>query len=432
MKILFIHQNFPAQFRHLAPALQRMGHDVKALTVKGGSLPGIDTLRHDARMKTFTGGHPWTAEFNNKVASGTSALQTMLQLQASGWRPDLVVAHPAWGEAMFVKDLWPSCLLLCYLEFYYRWTGQDVGFDPEFVHGDLNAQARLRLKNLTHLLALEAMDMGLTPTHWQRSSFPAPWSDRLRVIFDGVDTKRAHPNPQAQLTLQDAHGAQRTVKAGDEVLTFVARNLEPYRGYHQFMRALPEIQRQRPRAVTLIVGGDSTSYGPRPVGAPSWKAQYLNEVRDRLDVGRVFFLGQLTYEHYLRVLQVSACHVYLTYPFVLSWSCMEAMSAGCMVVGSRTPPVEEVVEDGVNGLLCDFFDPNELAAKVCRVLGNPEAYRAMRDQARRKMVDQYDLRQVCLPQQLALIQELAGAPAPPNTSLTPKKSRQGEKQPAGD
>lgn len=404
MKTLFLHQNFPGQFRHWAPAMRQAGHSVRALTVHGQALPGVETFRYTPPLQSPAPG--WTQEFDTKVTRGAAALQAMQAMHQSGWHPDLVIAHPSWGEALFVKDLWPKAKLLCFLEFYYQAQGHDVGFDPEFGTLDLAAKARLRLKNATHLLALEAMDHGLTPTHWQRSTLPSDWQERVQVVFDGIDTDRVRPDPAARLRLHNAKDQERTVAAGDEVLTYVARNLEPYRGYHQFMRALPQIQQQRPQAVTLIVGGHGTSYGPRPPEGRLWKDIFLDEVRERIDLSRVFFLGPLGYEQYLRVLQVSACHVYLTYPFVLSWSCMEALSAGCVVVGSRTPPVEEMIDDGVNGLLVDFFDPAGLADKVCDVLSQPHRYRPLRERARSRIAQAYDLKRHSLPQQLALAEQL--------------------------
>jgi glycosyltransferase involved in cell wall biosynthesis len=211
-----------------------------------------------------------------------------------------------------------------------------------------------------------------------------------------------HPDSAATVTLNG-----RTLRAGDEVVTFVNRNLEPYRGYHVFMRALPEILRRRPNAVALIVGGEDVSYGaPAPAGK-TWKQVFLDKVKDRLDASRVFFVGRIPYANYLKVLQVSACHVYLTYPFVLGWSCIEAMSAGCLVVGSRTPPVEEVIEHRKNGLLVDFFDVAALAETVVDGLARPEQYAPLRAVARQTALKRYDLASVCLPQQLALIERLA-------------------------
>jgi glycosyltransferase involved in cell wall biosynthesis len=247
------------------------------------------------------------------------------------------------------------------------------------------------------------MDRGLSPTQFQRSVVPLPYRDRVSVIFDGIDTGAVRPDPTAGMTV-----AGRAVRAGDEVVTFVNRNLEPYRGYHIFMRALPEILRRRPNAVALVVGADGVSYGaPAPEGK-TWKQIFFDEVKARLDTSRVFFLGRLPYEAYLRVLQVSACHVYLTYPFVLGWSCIEALSAGALVVASATPPVEEVIVHEKNGLLVNFFDADALAARVVDCLAAPPRYAHLRAAARRTALERYDLATVCLPEQVKLVKELAG------------------------
>ena len=298
--------------------------------------------------------------------------------------------------------LWPDARLLALVEFYYAARGLDFDFDPEFYRPDLARDARLRAKNAHLLLTLEAMDRGLSPTHFQRSTVPKTYRDGISVIFDGIDTRVVKPDPAATVT-----AGGRTIRSGDEVITFVNRNLEPYRGYHIFMRALPDILRRRPQAVALIVGGDEVSYGAAAPAGKTWKQIFLDEVKDRLDARRVFFLGRVPYQDYLRVLQVSACHVYLTYPFVLGWCCIEALSAGCLVVGSRTPPVEEVIEHGKNGLLVDFFAVDLLANTVVDCLARPAHYAHLRKAARKTVVEKYDLATVCLPQQVALVERLA-------------------------
>jgi len=247
----------------------------------------------------------------------------------------------------------------------------------------------------------------MSPTQWQRSRVPPEWRGRVSVVFDGIDTDRVAPDPQAALSVTLADGQTRTFRAGEEVLTFVNRNLEPYRGYHVFMRALPAILEARPNAVALIVGGDEVSYGAKAPAGTTWKQRFLDEVSDRLDLSRVFFLGKIPYPEYVTLLQVSACHVYLTYPFVLSWSCIEAMSAGAVVVGSDTAPVREVVSHEENGLLVDFFDVEGLARTAARVLAEPARYAPLREAARRLAVERYDLRRVCLPRQLALVGAVA-------------------------
>jgi glycosyltransferase involved in cell wall biosynthesis len=330
----------------------------------------------------------------------------MLQLKANGLMPDLVIAHPGWGEALFVKDVWKQTSLLSFLEFYYATSGTDVGFDPEFSKQGFFEDARLRVKNANNLLSLEISDFGLSPTNWQKQSHPQWTQDRIQVIFDGVDCDILKPNPSVRLNLKRETGESFSLTSKDEIITFVNRNLEPYRGYHSFMRALPKILAARPNARVLIVGGDGVSYGAKAPEGKTWKQIFLDEVKSRIDLERVHFLGNVPYPIFTQLLQLSSCHVYLTYPFVLSWSCIEALSTGCLVIGSDTGPVREVIEHGVNGLLVDFFNYEAIADTVIRSLSDPASFIRMRQNARASAKDNYDLRSVCLPKQLALIESI--------------------------
>lgn len=409
MNLLFVHQNFPGQFKHLAPYMAQAGHRVLALAIDGPGLPGIEVRRYRPARGSSRGIHPWAAEFETKVIRGEACAAAALRLRSEGFNPDLIVANPAWGESLFLKDVWSDARLLAFIEFYYAARGLDYDFDPEFYRPDPARDARLRAKNAHLIMTLQDMDWGLSPTEFQRRTVPVNFRHRVSVIFDGIDTRIVKPDPNATVSV----GA-RTFRAGEEIVTFVNRNLEPQRGYHIFMRALPEILRQRPGAVVLIVGGDGVSYGAAPPAGRTWKQIFFDEVKARLDPGRVFFLGQLPYEAYLKVLQVSACHVYLTYPFVLGWSCVEALAAGCLVVGSRTPLVEEVLRHGENGLLVDFFDAKALAETVIECLAEPGKYADLRAAARRAVLERYDLTH-CLPAQAKLIEHVAWhgcAPAP--------------------
>jgi glycosyltransferase involved in cell wall biosynthesis len=244
-------------------------------------------------------------------------------------------------------------------------------------------------------------------TAFQAGLFPAALHGKLVVLHEGIDTDLICPAPDAEVRLGGS--GRRRMRAGDEVITFVSRNLEPYRGYHIFMRALPHILRRRPNARAVIVGGDAVSYGPAPASGGSWKDIFLDEVRDRLDVDRVHFVGRVPHRALLDLLRVSAAHVYLTYPFVLSWSMLEAMSAGALVIGSRTPPVAEVITHDRNGILCDFFDVDGIADAVADALAHPDRYRALRDAGRRTIIERYDARRVCVPAWLALLERCQAA-----------------------
>jgi glycosyltransferase involved in cell wall biosynthesis len=402
MNVLFVHQNFPGQFKHLAPALAKAGHRVEAMGIDGAGLREIEMHRYRPARGSSPGIHPWATDFETKIIRGEACAAAAARLKAGGFTPDVIVTNPGWGESLFLKDVWPRAKMLALIEFFYAARGLDCDFDPEFAKPTLANDARVRTKNANMLIALTSMDHGVCPTAFQRSTVPAMFQDRLSVIFDGIDTNVVRPDPKANLKVGD-----RTLRAGDEIVTFINRNLEPMRGYHIFMRALPGILRARPNAVALIVGGDEVSYGAPPPAGKTWKQIFLDEVKERLDVKRVIFLGRIAYVNYLRVLQISACHVYLTYPFVLGWSCIEALSAGCVVVGSATPPVKEVIEDGKNGLLVDFLDTAKLAKTVVDALAHPAKYSPLRAAARSSAVARYDLASVCLPQQLQLIDKLA-------------------------
>lgn len=420
MKLLFIHQNFPGQFKHLAPALAQQGPQVVAMTLQKVTAPvwqGVRLVPYAVNRGTTPGVHPWLADFETKTIRGEACLRAAMQLRGQGFRPDGIIAHPGWGESLFLKDIWPQARLGIYCEFYYHPHGADVGFDPEFPGADpVLEAARLRLKNLNNMLHFQVADAGLSPTRWQANTFPEPFRQRITVVHDGIDTQALAPNPHAALTLSNQAGRHMTLTRADEIITFVNRNLEPYRGFHIFMRALPEVLRRRPRAHVLIVGGNDVSYGARPDpqrygGLTTWRDIFTAEVRPRIsdaDWQRVHFLGHIPYPHFVALLQVSTVHVYWTYPFVLSWSLLEAMSVGCAVVASDTAPVQEAIRQGETGLLVDFFDIAGLIDAVCRLLDDPAERRRLGERARAHAQAHYDLRRVCLPRQMAWVQELLG------------------------
>ena len=403
MNILFIHQNFPAQYKHIAAALVSHGHEVTALCIENNPAPaGVKVFRYAPKRGNTPNVHPCVQDTETKIIRGEACFLAAKQLRDQGYVPDLICAHPGWGEALFIKEIWPQVPLLSYFEFYYHPHGADVGFDPEFPSSE-NDAPRLMAKNLANLMNLEQCDAGVSPTAWQKSTHPASFQHKIRVIHEGVDTDAIRPAADTTINLDGGIA----LRPGDEVVTFVNRNLEPYRGCHSFIRAIPEIQRRRPQARIVIVGGDGVSYGSQPPAGTTWKAHFLREVADQIDGSRIHFVGTIPYNAFIGLLQVSACHVYLTYPFVLSWSMLEAMSTGCLVVGSRTQPVEEVITHGENGLLVDFFSPSEIAEQVVQALASPGDFTAIRQRARQTIVDRYDLKRICLPQHLAYIDELA-------------------------
>lgn len=413
MKILFVHQNFPAQFKHLAPALAARGHDVTAMTmqkVRPGQWQGVRLVPYTTTRGTAAGIHPWVSDFETKTIRGEACFRAALKMRAQGYRPDVIVAHPGWGESLFLKEVWPQARLGIYCEFFYCFEGADFGFDPEFASADEGDVCRLRLKNLNNLLHFQAADAGLSPTQWQARTFPEPFRRRITVVHDGIDTDALVPNLQVKLTVSTADGQQLTLTRADEVVTFVSRNLEPYRGYHVFMRALPALLKKRPKARVLIVGGDDVSYGARPPEGKGWKDRFIKEVRSQIsdvDWARVHFLGRLPHHLFTGLQQLSSVHVYLTYPFVLSWSLLEAMSCGCAIVASATSPLHEAIRHGENGRLVSFFDQRALVQEVSDLLDQPEERERLGMAARVFARLHYDLKSVCLPGQVAWVEGLA-------------------------
>ncbi len=410
MRVLFIHQNIPGQFTHQIAALcADPANEVWAIGEETAvqrcsrAQPGLKLLAYKlGTPDAGAGGHPLLADVDAQVRRGRIVAKALGQLKARGAVPDVIVAHPGWGESLFVKDVFPHVPLLQYFEFFFSAQGADVGFDPESP-SSLDNECRLRMRNAAYLSALNASDAGVSPTHWQRSRFPAEYRDRIAVIHDGVDTDLVAPDPLATFDWQG-----HMFKAGDPIITYVARNLEPYRGFHVFMRCLPELLARNPRAQVVIVGGDGVSYGRRHTSGRNWRRVMLEEMGDAIDLARVHFTGKLPYAQYLRLLQVSAVHVYLTYPFVLSWSMLESMAVGGLLVASRTAPVEEVIVDGANGVLVDFFDRQAIVQRVTEALAEPQRFAAMRQAAREAVVQRFDLRRVCLPAGLQLMRAVAG------------------------
>jgi glycosyltransferase involved in cell wall biosynthesis len=401
VKVLFVHQNFPGQYVHLANhyGAQR-AHEVVALgeaknlgrpqarirgvRLYGYAMPPLPAAKADGFDRSV----------HEAIHRGKHVAAAASRLRRAGFRPDVVFAHIGWGEALFLKDVFPEAQVVLYCEFFYRARGADFGFDPEFAPS-AEKQLRLRVMNAPLLMSLAASDAGVAPTRWQRQQFPAPYRSGLAVLHDGIDTQRAFisPDPRAE-----------------ELVTYFSRNLEPYRGFHSFMRAIPEIQRRRPRARILIVGGDEVSYSPRLPPGETYKARMLKELDGRIDMSRIEFRPRVPYAEYLSLLRRSSVHVYLTYPFVMSWSLLEAMASGCLVVGSRTPPVEEAIVDGQNGLLADFFSPQGIAERVDYALSNDHSH--LRENARRSVVERYDLRTVCLPAQRRYVERLLASSLP--------------------
>lgn len=388
MNILFIHQNMPAQFKHLAPHLAAQGHRVVFLTqTVRRQLPGVQSVTYPAPATPKTYGHPYVRRLEDAVRNGQQVVRAVQNLASAGFHPDLIIAHSGWGEPMFLKEVWPATPLIVFAEYFYQSRGADIGFDPEEPYS-LDMICRTRIKNAGILACLDACDRAVSPTQWQLQSHPPEYRAKIAQIFDGIDLDEVRPRPVAGMRLPDGH----LVRRGDPVVTFVSRNLEPYRGLRPMLRAVPAMLAGNPDLRIIFVGGDQVSYGRKaPEGASSWREHLVKEYG--LAPDRIHFIGRLDYADYLDLLSLSRVHVYLTYPFVLSWSCFEAMAMGPVVVASDTPPVREVIKQGYNGLLVDFFDHEALAAQVLDALENWDRLAPLRRNARATIERHYGLDQ---------------------------------------
>ena len=410
MKILFIHQNFPGQFKHIAPELVKRGHEVYAMPLQektNHNKNGISYCSYQVDRSTSTNIHPWISDFETKIIRAEACFLAAMQLKSEGLYPDLIIAHYGWGESMFLKEVWPKAKLSLYCEFFYNKFNQDVNFDPEFASKSVGEVPRLILKNLNNLTHFQYADCGISPTKWQASTYPTQFKEKISVIHDGIDTSILVPNNKSILYINN----KIKITKNDDVITFVNRNLEPYRGYHIFMRSLPLILKSNPNAKVLIVGGDGVSYGSKPPGNAKWKDIFFSEIESSLtdrEKKRIFYLGFISYDNFISLMQVSTVHIYLTYPFVLSWSLLEAMSLGCAILASDTKPLHEAISNEENGLLFDFFDFNQLSTLVIKLLEESSMRKKLGKNARQFAIKNYD-KQLCLKKQVDWVESFSSS-----------------------
>jgi len=399
MRIAFVHRRGFGQFAALAENLATGGHDVSLICeTVDRRLPAVRVIRHRVESGPRAGGAMarYLEVPDHHTRIGYRVAETLESMAHHGQAPDIVVGHIGWGSMMFVKDVLPSVPALGYCEFFYRANGADVGFAPGD-QPDIETRKRLRLRNMAQLVTLEAIDGGFSPTHWQKSLYPRSVQNRIAVVHEGVDTKLFYPDRHAAIQLPDG----RTLKAGESrVITFVARDLEPYRGFPQALEAAAKVIRQNDDVIFVFVGGDGVSYGTPPPGGGSWREHLVRNFD--LPPYRIVFPGTIPHSQLRKLYQISTAHIYLTYPFVLSWSVVEAMACGALIIGSDTPPVRELIRSGQNGLLVPFFEPDVLAEVIMNVLRDPDACLPMRAAARRTVETRFRLSD-CLRQQKTLI-----------------------------
>jgi glycosyltransferase involved in cell wall biosynthesis len=409
MNILFVHQNMPGQYRELVQWLAaQKQHRIYFITqrAKPPEMVGVGTAVYKAHYRPGKDSYGLSKVWEEAVGAGFGAATAAKNLEVDhGFKPDIVIGHVGWGELTFFKQVWREVPIIGFFEYYYNMDGGLVGYDPDepiSAHAPFLMQAR----NSVPLANIEVVDQGHCPTYWQRDRFPASFHDRMYVCHDGIRTDKLRPRPDVSLRLGRL---DKPLTRNDEVLTYVSRNLERTRGFHKFMRALPRIMQERPNARVLIVGGNEVSYGPKSKNGMGLRAEMEAELADQIDWNRLHFLGRVPYNDYQKLVQLSRCHVYLTMPFVLSWSLLESMAMGATIVASDVGPVQEAITHGETGLLVDFFDTDALAEQVIEVLATPEKFAHLGKAARAHVVREYDFLTKCLPEHIAQINALVPA-----------------------
>ncbi len=408
MNFLFVHQNMPGQYRELIQWLAMdPSNKIVFLTQRQNppKFDGVETAIYKTHHAAKEDGYGLSKTWENATGNGFGAAMAARSLKDKSFIPDIIIGHVGWGELTFMKQIYPDVPIIGFFEYYYSVNGGPVGFDPESPVSD-HAPFIMQAHNAVPLVNIEVVDRGHAPTRWQRDRFPKSFHDKIYVCHDGIRTDKLGPDPEVDLNLGRL---DRPLTREDEVVTYMARNLETTRGYHQFMRAVPHIQRARPDARIIVIGGNDTSYGGKNKHEGGLRGQMEKEVGHMIDWDHLHFVGQVPFSDYCRIIQLSRCHIYLTMPFVLSWSFLEAMAMEATIVASDVPPVREAMRHGETGILVDFFDPEAIAKGVCGVLSDPQGHQHLGKAARRHVVEHYDFLTVCLPEHIRQINALVPA-----------------------
>lgn len=404
MRVLFAHQSFPSQFKYLAPSLAKLGHQVVFMSAPTEKrLPGVAqhfyTLGPEEHCESTL-----LKPLADALRYGLAARQAATSLAEMGFSPDVIVAHPGWGEALFLKDVFGSAHLVSFLELFF--TPEDSFFDFASPSPDIDTRALLHMRNGPLLEALIHSSWNIAPTEWQRNLFPDHFMDRTTVIHEGINVSKFAPTSGAELRCDDGT----LLKQGMEVVTFVARYLEPIRGLKSFLMAAELILKQRPKAHIVVVGHDRGGYGDPPPKGCTHKEVILGSCD--LDRRRVHFMGCVGQSIVVKVLQMSTVHVFLTYPFLISYSVLEALACECVLIASDTGPVREIVADGTNGLVVDFFDAEQIANLACSVLARPEDFALLGRRGRDLIARKYNAL-INVNRQIELIRNVAARDEPP-------------------
>lgn len=402
MNILFVHQNYPGQYREIVPRLAATGaHKIVFLTQRRGVPKQKDhvVVTYQPDHVPAQNAYPYTKWFEQTTGAGVGAAKTCGKMNAQGFKPDIIVGHVGWGEMTFIKEIWPDVPHIGYFEYYFIPQGGCLNFDPEFPERP-NIAALLRARNAMNYLSYMAMDGGHTATQWQKETYPPLFHDKIDVMHEGVRADLLLPDHDSDIKVDLADPP---FTRGDKLVTFIARNLEPIRGVHSFLRALPRLQASTPDARIAIVGGDEVSYGAQLGEGETYRARLVRELGDKVDWSRVHFLGRIPYDKLMGLLKLSRCHIYLTAPFVISWSMLEALALEKTVIASDVKPMHPFIEHEKTGFLVDFFSPDQIAETIADVLAHPDGHRDIGKAARQRILDSYDFETRCYPQFIGLL-----------------------------
>jgi glycosyltransferase involved in cell wall biosynthesis len=400
MHICFVHQNFPAQFGHVARALiDKHGHRCTFVSEQpAGMADGLERLQFKLEGGATPKNHYCSRTFENCIWQAHAVYETLKA--RPDIKPDLIVGHSGLGCSLFLRELY-RCPIINYFEYFYHTVGSDMDFRADFPSSDLD-RLRARARNAMLLLDLHNCDRGYSPTQWQRSRLPREFQDKVQVIFDGIDTNLWKPQPKPALRVV----GKQVVPDGVKIITYAARGFESMRGFDMFMKIAKQLCDQRRDVVFAVAGQDRICYGgdQKIIGGPSFKDWVLKQ--DKYDLSRIHFVGLLPPQELAQLLAMSDLHIYLTVPFVLSWSLMNALACGCTVLASATPPVEEMIKHRYSGLLADFFDLECFVSLAHQVLDHPDQFKALGEAGAKMIREKYSL-EVCLPQMVQLYQEIA-------------------------
>lgn len=399
MNILFLHRNFPAQFRHVLPVFASDPNNKVVFITNNETthMKNVMKVQYKLKREVPDDCHRYLRFYEECVNHGQACAEAAIALKNQGFKPDVIFGH-TWGQTLFMKDVFPDVPLICYFEWFYDRYNGDMGFDGRPL--DIDDWAKLRSKNAHLLIDLFSCDYGFCPTKFQLKQFPKEFHNKIRVMHDGVDADYCKPDDNAQFFVKDKNI---TLTRNDEVITYATRGMEAYRGFPEFMKAAEVLLKKRPNLQIVIGGEDRVCYGPQ-LANTTYKKMMLKQLD--LDMDRVHFVGSLPFNEYVKLLQISSAHVYLTYPFVASWSLLDAMSCGCPIVASSTEPVMEFIEDGKNGFLFDFYSTSGQVEKIEYVLDNKEMVEPVRQAARKTIVDNYNLKDL-LPKHIEFIKSVA-------------------------